>query len=213
MDARFATAVDPVFLFALHAIERLDRGMHIDAEQLSFELQQRLESGDAMLGAETRWRLAKYALVSWIDEMLINHAWSGSKWWSNHVLEAKLFQSRLCSVRFYEFAQEAAALSERDALQVFYYCVVLGFRGIYGATGEINELATGQRLPATLELWRRAVDRQLLHASQNNSAASGEMSIMASISGAPPNVGRLRVVAWAVAATVLLIVNLVVYQA
>ena len=213
MDAKFASAVDSVLLYALQAIERLDRGQPMDVEELSCELQERLESGDALLGAEVRWRLSKYALVSWIDEMLVNHAWEGSKWWSNNVLEAKLFQSRLCSVRFYELAQEATTLSERDALHVFYYCVVLGFRGVYGAKGEISELTVGQRLPATLEQWMRVVDRQLCFANHSYDARASQTPLMASISGAPPNVGRFRVVAWGLAAAVLLVVNLVVYQA
>lgn len=213
MDAKFASAVDSVLLHALQAIEQLDRGQPMDAEGLSCELQQRLESGDALLGAELRWRLSKYALVSWIDEMLVNHAWEGSKWWSNNVLEAKLFQSRLCSVRFYEMAQEATALSERDALHVFYYCVVLGFRGVYGDKGEVSEQTVGQRLPATLEQWMRVVDRQLWYARENYDAFASQAPLMASISGAPPNIGRFRVVTWALAAAVLFIVNLVVYQA
>ncbi len=213
MDAKFASAIDSVLLHALQAIEQLDCSQPINAEELSCELQQRFESGDALLGAESRWRLSKYALVSWIDEMLVNHAWEGSKWWSNNVLEAKIFQSRLCSVRFYEMAQEATTHNDRDALQVFYYCVVLGFRGVYGEKGEVSELTVGPRLPATLEQWMRGVDRQLWYARENYDAFTSQAPQMASISGAPPNIGRFRVVAWALAAAVLFIVNLVVYQA
>lgn len=217
MNPRFAAAVDPVFLCALQALERLDRGQQLDPLELSRELLQRLADGDAVAGLERSWQLAKYALVAWIDEMLVNHAWSGSKWWSNNVLEARLFQSRLCSVRFFALAKEAASLSERDALEVFHQCVVLGFRGMYGTTGETSEMDGDTAYPATLVTWLRTVDRMLssAHATQVDEGNS-QVTVQptwAAIAGAPPHHGRMRVLIWSLAALLLLVINLIVYQA
>jgi type VI secretion system protein ImpK len=217
LKPRFASAVDPVFVSALHALERLDQGQQLEPLELSSELEQRLADGDARLGLEPNWCLAKYALVAWIDEMLVNHAWQGSKWWSNNVLEARLFQSRLCSVRFFELAKQASAFSDSDALEVFQQCVILGFRGMYAPTGEISEITSDGDYPTTLDNWLRTVDRRLASAqltqSEEASSPVAGQPTWAAISGAPPYPGRLRILIWSVAALLLLVINLIVYQA
>lgn len=217
MKPRFASAVDPVFVYALQALERLDRGQQLEPQELSRELEQRLANGDACLGLEPNWLLAKYALVAWIDEMLVNHAWPGSKWWSNNVLEARLFQSRLCSVRFFELAKQAAAASDCDALEVFQQCVILGFRGMYGPTGEALEIPNAGDYPATLVNWLRSVDRRLASAQpipvDDASSLVAPQPTWAAIAGAAPHPGRLRILIWSLAALLLLVINLIVYQA
>lgn len=209
MNARLAAAVDPIFLYALEVIERLDHGQQLDPQELNHDFEQRLEQGDALLGLQPNWQLAKYALVAWIDEMLVGHAWPGSKWWSNNVLEARLFQTRLCSVRFFELAKEAQAQSDCGALAVYYYCVILGFRGMYGSTGDAGELATSVGVPATLSQWLRSADHMLARSRVTTDASSP----MLAIQGARPSNGRWQVLSWALAATVLLVINLVVYRA
>ncbi len=209
MNNRFTSVVDPIFLRALQVLERLDQGGIIDAPELHREFQEQFEFGDAVLGDESEWRLAKYALVAWIDEMLIGHAWSGSKWWSNNALEAQLFQTRLCSVRFFELAKEAATVYQRDALHVFYHCVILGFRGMYGTSGEPLELAINSGLPPTLPEWLKSIDRMLVHSHQRSGSPP---VVMSTIAGAAPHNGRLRVVGWSLAAALLLVINLVVYR-
>jgi len=216
LKRRFASAVDPVFVYALQALERLDRGQQLEPQELSLELEQRLTHGDACLGLEPNWLLAKYALVAWIDEMLVNHAWPGSKWWSNNVLEARLFQSRLCSVRFFELAKQATAASDCDALEVFQQCVILGFRGMYGPTGEVLEIPNAGDYPSTLAKWLRTVDRRLTSAHSPADAPSSPVApqpTWAAIAGAPPHPGRLRILIWSLAALLLLVINLIVYQA
>lgn len=208
MNSKFAAAIDPIFLCAIQAIEQLDLGQPRDAERLSLEFQRLFEQGDAIFGLDSDWQLAKYALVAWIDEMLVNHAWQGSGWWSNNVLEVRFFQSRLCSVRFFQLAKQAQATESRWALSVFYHCVILGFRGLYGTTGDVRELAADLGIPDTLAQWLKTVDSMLSHARPKAAAPP----VMASIAGARPDNGRLRVLTWSLAATTLLVINLIIHQ-
>jgi type VI secretion system protein ImpK len=167
MTPNFAKAVDPIFVHVLRLLDRLQEQGRASvsqndktatAEQEQYTLIGLFDRASATLGASQEWNLAKYALVSWIDEMLLEIPWEGRDWWSNNVLEVELFGTRLCHQQFYLRAQEASASPQRDALEVFYTCVVLGFRGIYGDPGMVNEWAQYQNLPTDLETWaNRAV--------------------------------------------------------
>jgi type VI secretion system protein ImpK len=71
---------------------------------------------------------ARYALVCWLDELFIlDSPWSES--WNEHKLEAALYASNDRAWRFWNQAQVAASRAMVDALEVFYLCAMLGFRG------------------------------------------------------------------------------------
>ena len=95
-------------------------------------IRSRLDHAEAQLGRTPDWLLAKYALVAWIDEMLIVDApWRDRDWWNENKLEWEIFQTNSRYDLFYKKAKEAFALPQKDALETFYVCVVLGFRGLY----------------------------------------------------------------------------------
>src|SRR5208337_1105060 len=112
-----------------------------------------LDHAEAILGSRRGWELARYAIVSWIDEMLVDSTWSGAEWWSNNVLEVELFNSRLCFEEFYIRAKQAAMLAQRDALEVFYLCMMLGFRGLYRDPEVSQSFIEANNLPPDLETW------------------------------------------------------------
>jgi type VI secretion system protein ImpK len=70
-------------------------------------------------------------------------------------MEVELFNTRLCNEQFYVKAKEASTLARRDALEVFYVCVVLGFRGLYRDPMAAAMLAEPRGLPPDLEMWAR----------------------------------------------------------
>ena len=75
MTPEFAKAVDPVFLYVLNLLERINQGEPVSAEDERSEILKGLDRADAQLGHRDDWQLAKYALVSWIDEVLIEAPW------------------------------------------------------------------------------------------------------------------------------------------
>jgi type VI secretion system protein ImpK len=77
--------------------------------------------GDKFLGI-------RYALVCWLDEIFIlDSPWKEQ--WTEHSLEVDLYKSRERAWKFWEQADWASARPGTDAIEVFYLCVMLGFRG------------------------------------------------------------------------------------
>jgi type VI secretion system protein ImpK len=83
---------------------------------------------------------------------MISHPWSGRDWWESNSLEFALFKSRDRATKFYAKAKQAAELTRRDALEVFYLCVVMGFRGLYSLP-EARVIADQLNLPMSVGQW------------------------------------------------------------
>jgi len=90
----------------------------------------------------------RYALACWLDEIFIlDSPWKDQ--WNVNSLESTLYKSRERATEFWEQAQRAQTRATRDALEVYYLCVMLGFRG------DMLEK------PAELNAWRDAVQSQI----------------------------------------------------
>ena len=155
MTPQFAQAVDPIFLAMLDLSEQIGNNQPISPQNERYRLVAAVDYAEAALGGGVEWELAKYALVSWIDELLVETPWSGRDWWSNNILEVQFFNTRLCNERFYTKAQEALGQPRRDALEVFYNCVILGFRGLYRDANLASSLTAANGLPPDLTSWTK----------------------------------------------------------
>lgn len=208
MTPRFAAAVDPVFRTGLVLLERIQRGEVLDPQQEQRHLQACLEQGRIIAGASREWELAEYALVSWLDELLVDTPWSGQDWWSNNVLERTLYQTRECHERFYLLAGQAAETKRRDALQVYHDCVVLGFRGLYRPSALTAELARRHGLPSTVSEWLRRTQLSVRIGNDRRPLAVATQIVQ----GARPLTASTQAVwAWTTVA-LLLAMNLVCYR-
>jgi type VI secretion system protein ImpK len=163
MTPEFAEAIDPIFVRMLRLLERIGRGEDPSPEEERVAVCGYLTQAEGRMGQRPDWALAKYAVVAWIDEVLIEAPWQGRTWWVENTLEWEEFKTAECSEQFYVKAQEATALSNRDALEVFYVCVILGFRGLYRDPVPAEALAESLGLPSTLEAWaqRKAAEIRL----------------------------------------------------
>ena len=199
MSPKFAQAVDPVFLYVLALLERISREETLSPQDERLRIRTLIDQAEASLGAGGEWELAKYALVSWVDEMLVDALWDGREWWSNNVLEIDLFNTRQCNELFFIKAQEASNQSGRDALEVYYVCVILGFRGLYHDSTTGTEIAKALSLPLELKDWTRqtALSIRLGQGRPTLSDPGPE------IEGAPPQRPR-SIVIWPWLTTVLL---------
>lgn len=159
------------------------------------------------------WDDAIYALVALTDELLLEMPWSGRTWWNDHVLEASLFGTRLCSERFYQLANRAARQPNGDVaggvFRVFYDCVLMGFRGVYSSPELASSLTGELGIPATIEEWLGDASRRL---SDDGIGRCESARLHRSLHGAPPNADRRNLVWWAVAACTMLIANVTVYS-
>jgi type IV/VI secretion system ImpK/VasF family protein len=72
---------------------------------------------------------SRYALVCWLDEIFSDSAWSAP--WKEQTLESALYGTNDRQVQFWAQARRAESGMQIDALEVFYLCVMLGFRGAW----------------------------------------------------------------------------------
>jgi type VI secretion system protein ImpK len=80
----------------------------------------------------------RYALVCWLDELFVVETEWGARW-NERKLEVAVFGTNDRAWKFWEQARQATTRNDPDALEVFYLCVQLGFRG--ELRGEAERLA------------------------------------------------------------------------
>jgi type VI secretion system protein ImpK len=156
MKPEFSKAVDPVFEYVLALLDRIEQGDDPDPQLThAFVQMTLLNRAEQELRNSAEWQQAKHALVYWIDEMLIRAHWKGREWWVANQLEYLLFQTSDRATQFYVHAKEAASAATLDALEIYYLCVILGFRGIYEKPEDHPQDIEVNDLPPTLEEWLR----------------------------------------------------------
>jgi type VI secretion system protein ImpK len=208
MTPKFAQAVDPVILNVLALLDRIHRDEQPIAQDERLRVRALIEQAEARVGAAEEWRLAKYALVSWIDEMLVEAPWEGRDWWSNNVLEVELFSTRQCYDQFYVRAKEASTLPQRDALEVYYICVVLGFRGLYRDPDFAQATIQALDLPPDVESWAKQAS-MAVRLGQGRPSIRGEIR---ELQGAPPLQARDLVLWSGLVLTMLLAASVLVLR-
>lgn len=152
------------------------------------ELRQRIMTAlDAMVGrcrssgipepdiAETR-----YALVAFLDEQLLKSNWAGRTEWMSQPLQLALYGEFNAGENF--FVRLRALLQQGNralALQGYYLCLALGFRGAYGMSGDPNALQSfmdaarqqlAQALPPTTKFGPHAEPRDRARAVRLSNA-------------------------------------------
>ena len=141
MRKQTARLVYPVFRYGLRLKERLRRGQLASLDERAMlneqaELKKLIKAADSAGGRGAPGEPGEsflgigYPLACWLDEVFIldpASPWKGP--WNEKTLEVALYGSRLRADRFWEQARQAEMRSDADALEVFYLCVMLGFRG------------------------------------------------------------------------------------
>ncbi len=199
MRPEMAKLVYPVFHYGLQLKDRLDRGEPLDLEteqgKLRGYLQSEMEArrypeyagdsgvgsgGSSIQGFDRRGKDGflgpRYALACWLDELFILHSpWQRS--WAERSLETALYGSRDRAFRFWDQARRSEARTGEDALEVFYLCVLLGFRGDYRDD------------PTKLDAWVSTVRTRLNRRQGEEWSAPDALDPPTDV---PPRVGRAR---------------------
>jgi type VI secretion system protein ImpK len=153
MREEIAELVYPVLSHGLDLKARLERGERPDFAAEQAELRSRLKTDNEARrwpdygGDGERFLGCRYALTCWLDEILIDSP--AERYWTEHHLEDQLYLTNERAERFWQQADLAQGRAATDALEVFYLCVMVGFRG------------EGPARPQTLRGWRDAVEEQL----------------------------------------------------
>lgn len=151
MQEDIANLVHPTLNYALKLRDRLEQGEAVDLETeqgklrglLLTEIEARRwpdyggdthGAGSDLSGEETRptgdeFLGIRYALACWIDELFILYS-PVEKDWNERKLEGELYGSNDRAWKFWRQAEMALSRPRSDALEVFFLCVLMGFRGV-----------------------------------------------------------------------------------
>jgi len=87
-------------------------------------------------------RLSTFAVVAFLDESVLNLQDPVFAGWPRKPLQEELFGGHVAGEIFFQSVQRLLERSESmqlaDVLEVFYLCVLLGYRGKYGAGGQVE---------------------------------------------------------------------------
>ena len=185
MTPHFAAAIDPVFEYVLGLLAQIEEGDEPDAKQEQDRLLTALERAEGALGDTPDGRLARYALVAWIDEVMLDAPWHGREWWKDNCLETRVSGQRNASRQFFDLAGKAADRGSRDALEVYYLAVVLGFQGFY-SDNPTKEVCRSMKLPPSTGEWARRTAKSIQPGQGRPALAKEPFEGL----GAPPLRGR-----------------------
>ncbi|MCK5281017.1 MAG: type IVB secretion system protein IcmH/DotU [Cyclobacteriaceae bacterium] len=99
-----------------------------------YEMFERFESNARKFGIDNdKTRLAKFALVAFLDETIISSSWSQKEAWLSDPLQIKLFETFNAGEEFFNFLNELSqkTSANKEVLEVYYLCLSLGFKGKY----------------------------------------------------------------------------------
>jgi len=154
MRDELADLVYPTVAYALQVHADLERGDSLNLGAVQSELRTLLKTTSEAQrwpdygGDGDRYLGIRYALTCWLDELFILDVPWGPQW-NERKLEESLYGSNERAWKFWFQAKLVQARPGTDALEAFYLCVMLGFRG------------EGPEKPDTLISWRDAVEKQL----------------------------------------------------
>lgn len=86
-------------------------------------------------------RLAKFALAAFVDEIVLTNKFPLREEWEKYPLQLEYFGEHLAGNKFFERLEAMLKQIDvaADAIEVYYVCLLLGFKGKYAIYGE-NEL-------------------------------------------------------------------------
>lgn len=139
MKKELADYVFPILNRGLRLRACLERGERVELAKERTELIRQLRNLPArpeFIGDGDQFLGIRYALACWLDELFIlglspstNPLWSDD--WKTNAVEIEFHpnRERLRAIEFWN-QEKLAQQFDADVLEVFYLCVLLGFRGI-----------------------------------------------------------------------------------
>lgn len=155
---RLALALEEIFTVTVRV--RSDRQVAEDAVSFRAHVKRLLSRADREAreaGYQDEYvRLAIYAVVAFLDESVLNSPRPMFQDWTRQPLQEEVFGDHMAGETFYRYLDDLLTRPDSpelaDLLEVFQLCLLLGFRGRYGA-GDGGDRA--QRLRAVSEKLHR----------------------------------------------------------
>lgn len=111
---------------------------------------------------ESQIKFAVFALVSFIDESVLTAQFDFKTEWEKNPLQLELFNEQVAGVTFYEHIDELLKRPEDiDILEIYYICLIFGFRGRYKKYSEDKLTTIIQSIEVVLKKSNRLYPGQL----------------------------------------------------
>ena len=92
-------------------------------------------------------QVAKFALAAFVDETVLTNNFPLKEEWEKYPLQLELFGEQLAGEKFYDKLESMLKQINvtADAVEIYYVCMLLGFKGKYAVYEQDKLLATMQR--------------------------------------------------------------------
>ena len=120
-------------------------------DQVRDSLGRSMNEGNSRGYAPEDVKIAAYAVVAFLDETILHLKNPAFAKWSGQPLQHELSHKHLAGEEFFDCVQHLLGRRDSaegaDVLEVFYLCLLLGYRGRYGSSraGELNGIVQGIR--------------------------------------------------------------------
>lgn len=106
---------------------------------------------------------AKYALAAYVDEVILTSTWSGRLEWMSRPLQLEFFGEHTAGEGFFTRLANLRQGGEDNLhlLELYYYCLQLGFEGVYKIKGLEHLMALQVDLRAQIDGYNGPVKTQL----------------------------------------------------
>jgi type VI secretion system protein ImpK len=106
---------------------------------------------------------AKYAMAAYIDEVVLSSTWPGRLEWMSHPLQLEFFGEHTAGEGFFTRLANLRQGGEENVnlLELYYYCLQLGFEGIYRVKGLEHLMALQVDLRSQIDSYRGPIKIQL----------------------------------------------------
>jgi type VI secretion system protein ImpK len=90
--------------------------------------------------------VSKFALASFVDETMLTNNFPLRSEWERNPLQLEYFGEQLAGNKFFEKLESMITQPEvtQDAIEIYYFCMLLGFKGRYGVYEQEKLLAIMQ---------------------------------------------------------------------
>ena len=97
-------------------------------------------------------QVAKFALAAFVDESVLTNNFPLKAEWERNPLQLELFGEQLAGEKFFEKLEAMLKQIEatQDAVEIYYVCMLLGFKGKYAVYEKEQLLATMQKTANSL---------------------------------------------------------------
>ena len=92
-------------------------------------------------------QVSKFALASFVDEAVLTNNFHSREEWEKYPLQLEYFREQLAGEKFFEKLESMLKQIEatEDAVEIYYICMLLGFKGKYGVYEKEKLLSTMQQ--------------------------------------------------------------------